>query len=56
MDKINTFGLAAYWYELEGEGTKKMQSELNLNYQFIQTLNLDKEYIYQSHKGNSIYN
>ena len=42
MDKINTFGLAAYWYELEGEGTKKMQSELNLNYQFFNTLrNLD---------------
>lgn len=38
MDKINTFGLAAYWYELEGDGTEKMQTELNLNYQFFNTL------------------
>ena len=38
MDEINTFGLAAYWLSLKGEGKNKMQNELKLNYQFFDTI------------------
>ena len=38
MDKINTFGLAGYWYLYKGHGKIKMQEELILNYQFFNSL------------------
>lgn len=38
MDNINTFGLAAYWFDLKGAGRQKMQDELKLNYQFFSSL------------------
>ena len=38
MDKINTFGLAGYWYLYEGEGKIKMQEELMVNYQFFNAI------------------
>ena len=38
MDDINSLGLAAYWIFYREEGSKKMQYELKLNYQFFNTL------------------
>ena len=65
MDDINTFGLSAYWKQLQGEGTQKMQEELKLHYQFFSTIQglnditlSDKDFIEQVKKEiftNNIY-
>ncbi|MBQ3021148.1 MAG: bifunctional (p)ppGpp synthetase/guanosine-3',5'-bis(diphosphate) 3'-pyrophosphohydrolase [Bacilli bacterium] len=38
MDNINTYGLASYWNQYRGMGSKKMQEELLRNYQFMSTI------------------
>ncbi len=38
MDDINTIGLGAYWKFYKEKGKERMQQELNLNYQFFNTL------------------
>ena len=38
MDNINTYGLASYWNEYKGLGSKKMQEELMNNYQFVSAI------------------
>lgn len=39
MDSFNTYGIASYWNQYKGKGSKKMQDELLNSYQFISTIN-----------------
>ena len=65
MDEKNTFGLGSYWMKYKGEGSKLMQTDLIMNYQFFTTLQglneltlSDKDYIEQVKKEiftNNIY-